>query len=402
MPAVCFYFQVHQPFRLKHYSFFNIGNDHSYEDENLNVTILNKVSDKCYLPANKLMLTLIKKHGGQFRISYSISGAALEQFEKYRPDVLESFIELSKTGCVEFLSETYYHSLSFLYSQAEFVRQVEKHKEKMIEYFGQSPTVFRNTELIYNNELADFVQKMGYKAILSESVEWITNGRSQHHLYSPPNNREIKVLLKNYRLSDDIAFRFSNQEWPEFPLTAPKYASWIHQYETNSDSINLFLDYETFGEHQWESTGIFAFLEHLPTEILKNKKFSFKTPSEVADLYPAKGIYDVHQNISWADTERDLSAWLSNSMQSETLSKLYALEEDIKTINSNILWDKWSKLQTSDHFYYMCTKYWGDGAVHKYFSPYNTPYDSYIYYVNVLSDLELCVNQQLASRQLEL
>jgi alpha-amylase len=308
---------------------------------------------------------------------------------------------LARTGCVEFLSETYYHSLSFLYSKEEFVRQVEKHKEKIQAYFKQTPTVFRNTELIYNNELADFVQKMGYKAVLCEGVDWLLNGRTPHFLYNPPNNNKIKVLLKNYRLSDDIAFRFSNQGWSEFPLTADKFAGWVHNYSKNSDSINLFMDYETFGEHQWESTGIFNFLENMPEKILNNKEFTFKTPSEVADEYPAKGIYDVHHTISWADTERDLSAWLSNSMQAESLSKLYSLEEDVKRTRNKTLIDTWSKLQISDHFYYMCTKYWADGVVHKYFSPYNSPYDSYIYFINALSDLEIVVNKSVLQQPQE-
>ncbi|HXA02192.1 MAG TPA: glycoside hydrolase family 57 protein [Cytophagaceae bacterium] len=395
MPSVCFYFQVHQPLRLKHYSFFNIGNDHSYEDEALNREILNKVSDKCYLPSNKMMLDLIKKHDGKFKIALSISGLALEQFEKYRPDVLESFQALAKTKCVEFLSETYYHSLAFLYSKEEFARQVEKHKKKIQELFGQKPAVFRNTELIYNNDLANFITKMGYKAILSEGVDWILNGRSFHYVYMPPSTRNLKILLKNFRLSDDIAFRFSNQNWAEFPLTADKYARWIHNYSRNSDTINIFMDYETFGEHQWESTGIFDFMKHLPGEILKNKSFTFNTPSEVADMHQIKGVYDVGHTISWADTERDLSAWISNPMQSESLVKLYSMEDDIKKLNDEKLLETWSMLQASDHFYYMCTKYWADGAVHKYFSPYKSPYDSYIYYINVLSDLELVISQKM-------
>ena len=400
MPSVCFYFQVHQPFSLKQYSFFNIGNDHQYDDEKLNISILNKVADKCYIPTNRIMLDLIKKNKGKFRITYSISGVALEQFEKYRPDVLESFIELSRTGAVEFLSETYYHSLSYLYSKEEFVRQVEKHKEKMKEYFNQEPTVFRNTELIYSNELAGFIAGLGYKAILCEGVDWLLNGRSPNFLYTPPNAPEIKCLLKNYRLSDDIAFRFSNQDWPEYPLTASKYAGWIHQYEHTSDTINLFMDYETFGEHQWEGTGIFNFLKHLPEEILKNKNFKFSTPSELIANYKPAGVYDVHNVISWADTERDLSAWISNSMQEETLNKIYKLEEDVKKLDNQEILDRWSKLQISDHFYYMCTKYWADGVVHKYFSPYNSPYDSYIYFINVLSDLELLINQQSLEKTL--
>ncbi|MBO9699104.1 MAG: glycoside hydrolase family 57 protein [Sporocytophaga sp.] len=392
MPAVCFYFQVHQPYRLKQYSFFNIGNDHNYSDERLNKEILNKVADKCYLPANKLMLELIKKFNKQFRISYSISGIALEQFEKYRPDVLESFIDLARTGCVEFLGETYHHSLSYLYSKDEFVRQIELHEKKIKHYFNQEPVVFRNTELIYNNDLADFIQKMGYKAILCEGVDSLLQGRTPNQIYTAPNNKKIKCLLKNFRLSDDIAFRFSNRDWPEYPLTAQKFASWLHNAHS-ADTINLFMDYETFGEHQWKETGIFEFMEHLPGEILKNKDFSFKTVGEVADDYQIKDVYDAHATTSWADSERDLSAWLSNSMQSESLSKLYAMEEDVKNSGDKDLIERWARLQSSDLFYYMCTKYWSDGVVHKYFSPYNSPYDSYIYFINALADLEVEVNK---------
>ncbi|GAL83103.1 alpha-amylase [Sporocytophaga myxococcoides] len=392
MPAVCFYFQVHQPYRLKQYSFFNIGNDHNYLDERLNKEILNKVADKCYLPANKLMLELIKKFNKQFRISYSISGIALEQFEKYRPDVLESFIDLARTGCVEFLGETFHHSLSYLYSKEEFVRQIELHEKKIKHYFNQEPVVFRNTELIYNNDLADFIQKMGYKAILCEGVDNLLQGRTPNQIYTAPNNKKIKCLLKNFRLSDDIAFRFSNRDWPEYPLTAQKFASWLHNAHS-ADTINLFMDYETFGEHQWKETGIFEFMAHLPEEILKNKDFSFKTVGEVADDYQIKDVYDAHATTSWADSERDLSAWLSNSMQSESLSKLYAMEEDVKNSGDKDLIERWARLQTSDLFYYMCTKYWSDGVVHKYFSPYNSPYDSYIYFINALADLEVEVNK---------
>ncbi|WMJ74808.1 glycoside hydrolase family 57 protein [Cytophagaceae bacterium ABcell3] len=401
MSSICLYFQVHQPYRLKQYSFFSIGNDHQYEDENLNREILNKVADKCYIPANKKMLELIKRHGKKFKLSFSISGVAIEQFEKYRPDVLDSFKELANTGCVEFLAETYYHSLCYMYSKDEFVRQVDKHGAKIQQHFNQKPKVFRNTELIYNNEMADFVQRMGYKAILAEGVDRLLHGRTPNILYSPPNNKKIKCLLKNHKLSDDVAFRFSDTNWSEYPLTAQKYADWLKINSYQADTINLFMDYETFGEHQWEGTGIFRFLDHLPEEVLKMEGFSFNTPSEVVDLYDAKGLYDAHHYTSWADTERDLSAWLSNPMQSETLSKLYALEEDVKRLKNPHILEKWSKLQISDHFYYMCTKNWGDGMVHNYFSPYNSPYDSYIYFINALSDFELVLRKAIQKKKSE-
>ncbi|OQA10387.1 MAG: Glycosyl hydrolase family 57 [Bacteroidetes bacterium ADurb.Bin397] len=392
MPSICFYFQVHQPFRIKNYSFFDIGNDHFYEDDEKNRVVLNKVSEKCYLKTNQKMLSLIRKHKGKFRISYSLSGTVIEQLEIYRPDVLQSFVDLAETGCVEFLAETYYHSLSYIYSKEEFTRQVKMHAEKIQKYFKQKPKVFRNTELIFNNELASFIEKMGYKGILCEGVDRILNGRSPNHVYQPKGTSKIKALLKNYRLSDDIAFRFSDVNWTEFPLTADKYASWVHKIAGNGEVLNLFMDYETFGEHQWESTGIFDFLEHLPAEIMKHKDFNFLTPSEVIEKYPVRDTYDVKDFTSWADAERDLSAWLSNSMEQEAIQRIYSLEEKVLATGDADMISTWGKFQTSDHFYYMCTKFWSDGDVHKYFSPYDSPYDAYIYYMNAFSDFEASIN----------
>lgn len=389
MPSICFYFQVHQPFRLKKYSFFDIGSDPFYEDELKNIEILNKVAEKCYLPTNRKMLELIRRHKGKFRISYSISGVFIEQCEKYRPDVLESFVELSKTNCVEFISETYYHSLSFLYSKEEFRRQVQLHAQKVEQYFGQKPKVFRNTELIFNNELASVIESEGYKGIICEGVDRHLGYRSPNYLYTPEGCTSLKAMLKNYRLSDDIAFRFSDKNWKEWPLTTDKFAHWAHAVAGCGEVINLFMDYETFGEHQWESTGIFNFLDHLPEAILRHPDFNFMTPSEAIELYPARGEYNIPHYISWADTERDLSAWLSNSMQHEAMNRVFSLEKKVKAVDNDALTHTWSKLQTSDHFYYMCTKYWSDGDVHKYFSPYDSPYDAYIYYINALNDFEL-------------
>lgn len=398
MASICFYFQVHQPYRIRNYSFFDIGHSHFYEDEDKNRDIMNKVAEKCYLPANRKMLELIQRHEGKFRISYSISGTAIEQFEKYRPDVLQSFVDLANTGCVEFLAETWSHSLSFLYSKKEFLRQVQKHGDAIKKHFNQEPKVFRNTELIFNNELAVFIENMGYQGIVSEGVDRVLNGRSPNFLYQPVGGRNIKLLLKNYRLSDDIAFRFSDRGWAEFPLTVDKFKTWVHSVAGNGETINLFMDYETFGEHQWESTGIFNFLDHLPGQILEHPDFNFKTPSEVIAAYPTRGIYDAHSFTSWADTERDLSAWLSNSMQQEAAKRIYSLENDIHASGNEDLLKVWEKLQTSDHFYYMCTKFWNDGDVHKYFSPFDSPYDAYMYYMNVFSDLE-CQVKELAENR---
>ena len=395
MPSICFYFQVHQPYRIQNYSFFDIGENHLYEDDQKNREILNKVADKCYIKTNQKMLELIQRHQGRFRISYSVSGTAIEQFEKYRPDVLQSFIDLANTGCVEFLSETYAHSLSFLYSKAEFKRQVEKHAAMIEKYFNQKPKVFRNTELIYSNQLAVHMEDMGYKGVICEGVDWLLNGRSPNFLYQPPAGKGLKLLLKNHRLSDDIAFRFSDQGWAEFPLTVDKFKKWVYNIAGNGETVNLFMDYETFGEHQWESTGIFSFLDHLPGEILSHPDFDFKTPSEVIAAYPARDTYDVHNWTSWADTERDLSAWLSNSMQEESAKRIYSMEKEILASEDPNLLRVWERLQTSDHFYYMCTKFWNDGDVHKYFSPFDSPYDAYMYYMNVFSDLEVRMKEKL-------
>lgn len=398
MPSVCFYFQVHQPYRLKKYSYFDIGKEHFYEDE-LNIEILNKVAEKCYLKTNKLLLSLINKHNGKFKISFSISGTALDQFARFRPDVLNSFKKLAETGCVEFLGETYYHSLSYLFSKNNFRYQVDKHGAAICEHFGLKPTVFRNTELIYNNELACDVEKLGFKGILSEGTDKLLNGRSCNFIYNGISTKNIKILLKNHRLSDDIAFRFSDKNWSEFPLTNDKFKNWIHAIAGNGETINLFMDYETFGEHQWESSGIFKFLEQLPDSILSHPDFNFKTPSEVIETYDAKGVYDAHDFISWADSERDLSAWMGNSMQNDALQKIFSLESKIMECDNDDLKSVWHKLQTSDHFYYMCTKFWKDGDVHKYFSPYESPYDAYIYYMNVFSDLEYRVNKMIEKKK---
>lgn len=388
MVSVCFYFQVHQPFRMRRYSVFDIGNNSNYFDESKNREVCLKVARKCYIPANNTILELIKKHNGKFRVSYSITGVALEQFEKYAPQVIDSFKELAATGCVEFLSETYFHSLSYLYSKEEFKEQVEMHKKKIKELFGVTPKVFRNTELIFNNELASFVEGMGYKGIIAEGADHILGWRSPNFVYTPVATKgKIRLLLKNYKLSDDVAFRFSNRGWADYPLTADKYAQWINAVNGNGEVINLFMDYETLGEHQWEDTGIFEFLRHMPDEVLKNPDNNFLTPSEVIERYEPKSEIDIHHMISWADVERDLSAWLGNQIQQNALKEIYTVEAQVKATGDKKLIDDWRKLQTSDHFYYMCTKWFNDGDVHKYFNPYDSPYESFIAFMNVLNDV---------------
>jgi len=388
MVSVCFYFQVHQPYRLRNYTIFEIGKNRNYYDNPKNEQILKKVAEKCYIPANNLMLKLIEKYP-QFKISYSLSGVLINQMEEYLPGLIDSFKSLVKTGNVELLDETYYHSLAFLYSKEEFKQQILLHNKKIRKIFGYSPQVFRNTELIYNNELANFIEKLGYKGILAEGADHILGWRSPNFVYKPKTAEKISLLLKNYRLSDDIAFRFSERSWKEWPLTADKYAQWINKVNGNGNVVNLFMDYETFGEHQWESTGIFKFMEALPGEILKHPDNNFLTPSEVIDSYPQAAELDIHSPISWADIERNTSAWLGNKMQQSACQKLYAMELMVKNSRNRKLLEDWRKLQTSDNFYYMCTKWFNDGDVHKYFNPYDSPYDSFIAFMNIIKDFEI-------------
>jgi alpha-amylase len=387
MPSVCLYFQVHQPLRLRHYTFFDIDHNHAYEDEDKNRLILNEVAEKCYLPANRIMLNLIKRYRGDFRISYSISGAVIDQLEKYRMDVLDTFKRLADTGCVEFLNETYNHALAFLFSVREFREQVMLHKEKVKSLFGQTAKTFRYTELIYNNDLARAVEKMGYRVILAEGADKVLGWRSPNYVYQPAGCDKLKLLVRNHRLSDDVAFRFSNTKWSEYPLMADKYARWIHHiHEDGGAVVNLFMDYETFGEHQWQETGIFEFIKMLPREIIKHPEFRFQTLCEAAQEHNPVAQLDVPEFISWADTDRDLSDWLGNSLQEDAIHTLYAMEPQIRRRKDVNLLRTWRTLQTSDHFYYMCTKYFPDGDVHKYFNPYASPYDAYINYMNILDD----------------
>lgn len=391
MPSVCFYFQVHQPNRLRSYGYFDIGRESFYEDEEKNRNILLKVAHKCYLPANKLMLKLIEQHHKKFKIAYSISGVAIEQFKKYSPETLDSFKRLAETGCVEFLNETYYHSLSFLFSAEEFLAQVKLHRDLIFQEFGQESVSFRNTELIYNNEVGKLVESLGYKVILAEGAEKVLEWRSPNFIYQAAGTNNLKLLLRNYKLSDDIAFRFSNSEWQEHPLMADKFSSWVHQVAGNGDVVNLFMDYETFGEHQWEDKGIFKFLEALPDHILAHADFEFSTPKEVIERYPARDLLNIPDFYSWADMERDLTAWRGNELQEDALKSVYVLEDKIKKLNDPNLLNKWRSLLTSDHFYYMCTKWFSDGDVHKYFSPYDDPYSAYINFQNVIKDLRFRV-----------
>lgn len=392
MPSICFYFQVHQPYRLRHYSFFDIGQDHFYEDAEVNRTILDKVAQKCYLPMNELLLKMIRRWEGRFRVAFSLSGTAMDQFEEYQPEILDSFRTLVDTGCVELLSETYAHSLAALYDPDEFRAQVALHDELIKKHFGATPRVFRNTELIYRNDIARMVEDMGYEAILTEGADYILGWRSPNYMYQPSSCTKLKLLLKNYRLSDDIAFRFSNRGWDQWPLTAEKFAGWAHAVNGAGELINLFMDYETFGEHQWAETGIFDFMEALPAAVFADPNFDFVTPSQAAERYSPIARIDVPNAISWADVERDLTAWIGNDMECDAIETVYSLKEKVLADGDEGIVRTWRRLQTSDHFYYMCTKWFSDGDVHKYFNPYGTPYDAYINYMNVLSDFKMTLD----------
>ncbi|MEI7596142.1 MAG: glycoside hydrolase family 57 protein [Bacteroidota bacterium] len=386
MRALCFYFQVHQPFRLKKYRFFDIGSDHHYYDDFQNKYIMNRVANKCYLPTNEVLLNLIKEYGRHFKVSFSISGVALEQFELYKPEVIDSFRALADTGCVEFIAETYSHSLSALKSKTEFFNQVEAQTKKIERLFGVKPVTFRNTELIYSDGIGEMVAEMGYQTQLTEGAKQVLGWKSPNFLYCNAINPKLKLLLKNFQLSDDIAFRFSQQSWGEWPLTTEKWVSWLNNIDSREEVVNLFMDYETFGEHQWPETGIFEFMKALPSRVLGYSDFKFKTPSEVSQLLQPVAAINVPHPISWADEERDLTAWLGNELQDEAFNHLYSLEEKIRKCSDERLIRDWRLLQTSDHFYYMCTKFFSDGDVHKYFNHYDTPYDAFMNYMNVLSD----------------
>jgi len=386
MPHTCLYFQVHQPNRLIPYDFFRIGQHAFYEDDGLNAEVLSKVAEKCYLPTNALFKKIIEKTHGRFRMTLSISGTVIEQMQHHRPDVLRSFQELVATGSVELLAETYYHSLAILHSKKEFERQVERHLETLESVFHVRPRVFRNTELIYNNAIAAQAETMGFDGIMAEGVPWVLNGQSPNHVYRAPYVTRLKTLLRNSPLSDDLGFRFSDQNWSEWPLTPEKFAGWVKQ--APGDVVNLFMDYETIGEHQWKDSGVFEFWERLP-EVVLDQGIHWVTPGEVVDLFSATREYDCHWPTSWADAERDLSAWTGNVMQQEAIAKIHRLEEEVLAAKDPDLAHVWAKLQTSDHFYWMSTKGGTDGSVHQYFSPYSTPYDAYIYFMNALGDLQV-------------
>lgn len=391
MKTVCFYFQVHQPWRLKSYRFFQMGKDHNYLDDFTNRAIMQKIARECYLPMNALLLSLIEENKGAVKCSFSITGSAVEQFKAYAPEVLESFRKLADTGCVEFLGETYSHSLSSLHSVEEFKHEVKLHSAMLKEEFGVKPTAFRNTELIYSDDIAAAVEAMGFKTMLAEGARHILGWKSPNFVYTDAKDNKLRLLLRNYKLSDDIAFRFSNEGWEEWPLTAEKFAGWVAA-ETG-DVVNLFMDYETFGEHQKAATGIFDFMKALPKALLSTGEVEFATASEAAKKLQPMAVLHCPYAMSWADEERDVTAWLGNDLQNEAFSKLYALAPKIKKAKNKDFDFVWHFMQNSDHFYYMATKWFSDGDVHSYFNPYGSAYEAFINYMNVLADFEIELNK---------
>jgi len=391
MRSICLYLHMHQPIRYREYSVFDVSNssnyfDCDYSERQSNERIFKKVAEKSYRPTLNLLEKNIKKHPS-FRVSLSITGTWLEQAEKWGPDLIAQIKRLVSSGQVEILGETYYHSLAFFYNLDEFNVQVDLHADKIQQLFGVRPKVFRNTELAYNDSLAKWAEDKGYRGIVAEGWDTILGWRSPNHVYRPAGCKNIKLLLKNYRLSDDIAFRFSNHGWKEWPLTVPKYQHWLNMDCLRGNLVNLFMDFETFGEHQWADTGIFDFLDSFISSWLSEYENQFVTVSEACNLMPPADEISMPETVTWADTERDLSAWLSNSMQKSAMNDLYSMRGKILASGDEKLISDWRILTTSDHPYSMCTKYWNDGDVHAYFSAYASPYESYMYFMNVLRDI---------------
>ncbi|HEY4330035.1 MAG TPA: glycoside hydrolase family 57 protein [Phycisphaerae bacterium] len=398
MPLVCLYFQIHQPFRLRKYTVFD--SDPNYFDNSMNAQLVRRIAERCYIPMNRMLLELIQNHGGRFKLALSVTGTALEQFESYAPEVLQGLHALAQTRCVEFLSETYYHSLASLHSETEFRQQVDLHQRMIRRLFGQTPAVFRNTELIYSNRIAGLAQEMGFRGILTEGWEPALNNRSAAFIYRAiaaakpgqggadariTSGNPLYLLLRNHRLSDAIAFRFADSRSPDFPLTEDKFSSMVSQI--GGRLCNLFMDYETFGEHQPADTGILDFMHGLTGKLMEHHQFALPTELVGGENVETAGELDVPSPISWADESRDLGAWMGNAMQTDALASLYGMEEKIKAKGDGKLLAEWRKLTTSDHFYYMSTKDKADGSVHSYFRPYDSPYDAYINFMNVLDNL---------------
>lgn len=393
MKAICFYFQIHQPNRLKRYRFFDIGNDHYYYDDFANDDIMSRIAHQSYIPAVESLQRMVEQSGGKFRCAISISGVALEQIEMYVPELLDSLKKLVNTGSVEILAETYAHSLSSLADPDEFANQVKVHDEKVYELFGVHPTVLRNTELIYCDDLAPQIKAMGYKGVITEGAKHILGWKSPNYVYCAASAPELKMLLKNDKLSDDMTFNFSNTNWSEYPLTADKYIGWIADTPQEEQLFNLFMTMETFGELQNRNSGIFQFLEALP-RFAAERGVEFITPSQAVDLIKPVAELTVPFPMSWADEARDTSAWLGNQLQKEAFDKLYSVSERVRLCSDRRLKQDWYYLQASDHFFYMSTKHQADGEIHSLYSPYESPYQAFTNYMNVLGDFIVRVEEQ--------
>jgi alpha-amylase len=395
--AVVFYFQVHQPYRLKPFKPADVGSRKRYFDTPVNRALVRRVAKRCYQPMNRLLLEQIEATDGRFRCAFSLSGTVIQQLKDWAPKALDSFVKLAETGCVEFLAETSHHSLAFDGDPVEFRAQVANHCVVVEDLFGRRPTTFRNTELVIDEPLARWVEDMGFDVLLGEGADQLLGWRSPQFVYRPRGCTRLKLLLRSYLFSDDIAFRFSNRDWPHHPLFADTFAQWLHAVPEKAQFLGLFMDYETFGEHQWKETGILEFMRHLPTLILEDERFSFETPSALAAACEPQGELEIPRVVSWADEERDLTAWLGNLMQREAHRSLYAIASEVRAVAAagypSLLAD-WRKLTTSDHVYYMCTKFFSDGDVHKYFSPYDTPHEAFVRFMSVLDDLKIRLRQK--------
>lgn len=391
MPDLCLFFQVHQPFRLKRLDFFEVGGGLRQEDDELNARVLSEVAERSYLPANEMFERLLRDPNRGFAMAMSISGVAIEQMERHRPDVLESFRRVVSTGNVELLAEPYYHSLAYLHSRKEFERQIERQLAKLEEVFRVRPRVLANTELLYNNDVAARAETLGFDGVLAEGAPWSLRDLSPNFLYRAPQVSRLKTLVRNIQLSDDLAFRFGDRGWKEWPLTPGKFAAWAAACE--GDLVNLFLDYDSIGGSAGGASGIFDFWEALP-DAVTDAGMKWVTPAEVVDLYRASREYDCHWPTSWADRERDLSAWTGNAMQREAIEKVHQLEAEVLATKDPALVDRWARLQSSDHFYWMSTKGGTDGGVHQSLSPYDSPHDAYLCFMNALADLQLRVDRE--------
>ncbi len=396
--TLCFYFQIHLPFQLRRYRFFDIGNSDQYYDEFNIRNYLQKIVEQCYLPMNRVLLDIIKEYGKKFKVAFSITGETIEQLEQYAPQVLDSFKELAATGSVEFICETYAHSLAFLKDEKELERQLNKQAATIKKYFDQEPVTARLTGLMYSDQIGERVAKLGFKAIVTEGAKHVLGWKSPNYVYSNVNNPNLNVLLRNFHLSDDIAYRFSDTSWSEWPVTSEKFVNWLDAVNESDEVVNLFMDYITFGNRHTRSTGIFEFMRYLPKEVFSHDKFEFLTPSEVIKKHKPVGPVQVPYPISWSEEERDLSIWLGNDLQNDAFTSLCDLGEKVRFVDNAVLTQDWERLQDSDHYYYMCTKWMSNASSRRFKSVYSSPYDAYINYMNVLSDLISRVNEAVGEK----